>query len=408
MITAKTNKKQRFKNILSASLKFMLAFILLTVLYLALSIGALIFLSSGWLMHEYVPVQQSQEPARLNWEGIHELGGYGYVVDEEGVILWQSQSRDDLASLSPGDLLNRSLTRGAERTNFVYTTPEGNWLILNYPSDTFSNEPTYILNSAPLSQQRMIFVIVIGLLLFYLLGIFFLFHRLSARLEANIQEIHEAEEEEKRFFFRGLAHDIKTPLATIMAFSRALADGLVQAEQVDHYLATICRQSEVLKSRLEDMMVYASLEEQLAENMQKADLLEAIRRYVGENFTWFSEREAKIDIRFQDDETHLTNFNQSLLARLLQNILSNSVEHNEPGVCIYIDWEPKSNCLILGDDGVGIPDFLRDTLFDPMVTGNQSRTGEHFRGMGMANVKRIVQLHGWEIEYEGEFRIKLS
>ena len=402
------HKTQRFKNILSASFKFMLAFILLTVIYVVLNFAALIFMSSDRPMYEYVPMQQSQVPTTLNWEGIHGLGGYGYVVNEDGAVLWQSQERGDLKTLSPGDFLNQNLTRGSKRTNFIYTTPEDNWLILNYPSDVFSNEPTYAIDSGPVHQQRTLLVLVISLLLLYLLGIFFLFHKMSGRLEANVQEIYEAEEEEKRFFFRGLAHDIKTPLATIMAYSRAIGDGLVQADQADHYLETIYRQSDLLKSRLDDMMAYATLEEQLAENMAEGDLLEAARRWVGENFTWFNEHEAEIEIRFQDDESYITAFDPVLFARLLQNILSNSVQHNKPGVSIYVDWDAKGKCLVLGDDGPGIPESLRDSLFDPMVTGDRSRTGEHFRGMGLANVKRIAQLHGWEIEYEGEFRIKLN
>lgn len=402
------HKTIRFKKILSVSFKFMLAFILLTVTYVAFNIAALLFITSDRPMHAYVPTQQSQEPETLNWEDIHELGGYGYVVDKEGTILWQSQGLNGLETLSPGDLLNQNLTRENQRTSFTYTTPEGNWLILNYPSDTFSNEPTYDIDSSPVHQQRALLMIVIGLILLYLVGIFFLFHRLSIRLETNVQEIYEAEEEEKRFFFRGLAHDIKTPLATIMAYSRAIADHMVQNAQFDHYVDTIYRQSNVLKDRLDDMMAYATLEEQLSENMMEGDLLEAVRRCVGENFTWFSEREAEIDIRFHDDESYLTNFDPTLFARLLQNILVNSVQHNKPGVSIYIDWDAKENCLRLGDDGPGIPDSLRDTVFEPMVTADPSRTGERFRGMGLANVKRIAQLHGWKIEYDGEFKIKIG
>lgn len=400
-------KQQRLKTILKTSSKFILAFILLTVLYALLNIAVIIFLSNDLPIYEYIPFQQSQDPTALNWEEIHKMGGYGYVVDEEGTLLWQSRESTELETLSVGDILDQSLTRANDRSNFFYTTTKGNWLILNYPSETFSNEPTYSINTAPINQQRVLFAIVIVFLLLYLLGIFLLFHRLSAHLEANVQEIYEAEEEKKRFFFRGLAHDLKTPLSTIMAYSKAIGDGLLKEEQVDHYVETIYRQSDVLKNRLDDMMAYASLEERLAENMQKADLLEAIRRYVGENYDWFREKNAEIDIRFKDNVKYLTNFDQSLFARLLQNILNNSVEHNAPGVNIYIDWNAKEKCLILGDDGVGVPDHLRDTLFDPMVTGEPSRTGEHFRGMGLANVKRIVQLHGWDISYDGEFKIKL-
>ncbi|MDI9497523.1 MAG: HAMP domain-containing sensor histidine kinase [Bacillota bacterium] len=402
------NKKQRFSNILKTSSKFIVAFILLTILYALANMGVLVYLSGSLPIYEYAPVRQCQEAAALNWEEIHRLGGYGFLIDARGTVLWQSRDAGIPQNVSLSDLLNRNLTRGNERSSFTYTTAEGNWLILSYPSEVFSNEPTFSIDAAPAGQQRLLLFSLLALIALYLLGIFLLFHRLSVRLERSVQEIYEAEEEKKRFFFRGLAHDVKTPLATIMAYSRALGDGLLQAEQAEQYQETIFRQANVLKGRLDDMMEYASLEEQLADKMQKADVLEAIRRYVGENYSWFSEREAGIDIRFRDDDMYVTSFNQSLLARLLQNLLNNSVEHNAPGVCIHIGWDAKTKCLTLGDDGPGIPAAIHDSLFEPMVTGEPSRTGEQFRGMGLANVKRIAELHGWELDYDGEFRIRLA
>lgn len=48
-------------------------------------------------------------------------------------------------------------------------------------------------------------------------------------------------------------------------------------------------------------------------------------------------------------------------------------------------------------------------MWEPMVTGEESRTGEKLRGMGLANVKKIVELHGWKIEYDdGKFKIKIK
>lgn len=42
-----------------------------------------------------------------------------------------------------------------------------------------------------------------------------------------------------------------------------------------------------------------------------------------------------------------------------------------------------------------------------MVTGDESRTGEKLRGMGLANVKRIVDLHKWDIYYKDGFIITM-
>lgn len=52
---------------------------------------------------------------------------------------------------------------------------------------------------------------------------------------------------------------------------------------------------------------------------------------------------------------------------------------------------------------------LWETIFNPMVTGEDSRSGEANRGLGLANVKRICQIHNWQVFYnEKGFQIKFS
>ena len=54
------HKTKRFKKILSASLRFMLAFILLTVIYVALNVAAFLLLTGDRPMHEYVPTNKAR------------------------------------------------------------------------------------------------------------------------------------------------------------------------------------------------------------------------------------------------------------------------------------------------------------------------------------------------------------
>ena len=54
-----------------------------------------------------------------------------------------------------------------------------------------------------------------------------------------------------------------------MAYSKAINDGIVKDNQTNQYLDTIYHQSNILKNRVDDMMLYATLEEHMEENMQK-------------------------------------------------------------------------------------------------------------------------------------------
>jgi len=76
--------------------------------------------------------------------------------------------------------------------------------------------------------------------------------------------------------------------------------------------------------------------------------------------------------------------------RLLQNLLSNSVEHAEGPTTVRIG--ATANGFYLEDDGPGIDPDDRDEVFAPGFTTKPDGTG-----MGMASVRQIVAEHGWRI-----------
>lgn len=204
-----------------------------------------------------------------------------------------------------------------------------------------------------------------------------------------------------------MAHDIKTPLSGILAFSTALTDGLVTNSDIEKYYLGIHKNANILRERINDMLELSVLSEESMYNPQMVDLLEFIRRYVGDNYIWYTENDAEINLGFEEDEKFIIEFDQKLFERVLQNILQNSVYHNEAHVVISIVFDKRNRKLIFKDDGKGIKADLSEKIFDPMVTGDESRTGEKLRGMGLANVKRIIELHNWEIYYEDGFVITM-
>lgn len=141
---------------------------------------------------------------------------------------------------------------------------------------------------------------------------------------------------------------------------------------------------------------------------QDGDILEELRRFVGDNYSWYIKNNTTINIEFSDKSRFVTKYDRKLFVRLLENLLQNSVHHNDKAVNIFIEWDSKDKKLIIYDDGRGVPENIRAYMWEPMVTGEESRTGEKLRGIGLANVKRIVELHGWEIEYDGKFNIKIK
>lgn len=393
---------------LKNTFKFMGMFILITLISLILLFSGVFFLGTGAPINKYVPISNTVDVEKLDWELVDELSGVGAVMDNDGNIIQSFNGYDGPEKMSTEEIADLMRLRGNEKTTAIYDTTDGNKLLLMYPSNILELSLSLDVNELMGEESYKFLGLLISILGIYLILVYLIIRRLSKNIQKEIDKLRDEEEEKKDLFFRGLAHDIKTPLAGILAYSTAIKDGMVPEDSVDDYLNGIYRNGITLKERVDDMMNLTTLNEKGIYQPEKKDLLESIRRYIGENYSWYLDRDAFIEIDFEDDEKFITSFDKKLFDRVLQNLLENSVNHNEPGVKITVDFDNKHKILTIKDDGKGISDEIKDKIFEPMMTGDESRTGEHLRGMGLANVKRIIKLHGWEISYDNGFKIKIK
>jgi signal transduction histidine kinase len=107
--------------------------------------------------------------------------------------------------------------------------------------------------------------------------------------------------------------------------------------------------------------------------------------------------------------------NPQLLARALDNLLNNAARHAVRQVDVHITDEPGTTCIIVDDDGPGIPDSAREHVFEPFVQLDASRDRVSGGvGLGLAIVRQIVRAHGGQISVSqsptggARFRIELA
>jgi PAS domain S-box-containing protein len=80
------------------------------------------------------------------------------------------------------------------------------------------------------------------------------------------------------------------------------------------------------------------------------------------------------------------------LQQLLENLFRNSVEHGESSPTVTVGALPDRDGYYVADDGPGIPDEKRESVFE---TGYS--TSDDGTGLGLRIVERIARAHGWEI-----------
>lgn len=398
---------ERRKNILKNTFKFIALFIIFNILFFIV-MSAIMLFPVGKIMPDFVPTAEQVEADDLDWEAINEIGGYGLVIDNEGKVIKSYYQKDDKKSYTHIELVNLLDIRDYEKTVFSFTTMDNNKLLIIYPSSAFNTIPSMDMSVVEKKQPYYYPILFVVGLVIYIFMIYILISRLTKKIKVEFDLIKAEEDKKENMFLRGIAHDIKTPLSTIITYAKALEDGIVEKGEEQEYNKVIYNNGIILKERVENMLSLTSLGDKGIFSPQDGDILEELRRFVGDNYSWYIKNNTTINIEFSDKSRFVTKYDRKLFVRLLENLLQNSVHHNDKAVNIFIEWDSKDKKLIIYDDGRGVPENIRAYMWEPMVTGEESRTGEKLRGIGLANVKRIVELHGWEIEYDGKFNIKIK
>ena len=388
------------KNIFKNTIIFTLVFLLSTIIFFASLSKILDGDSFENVFGDYMPVSDNIDESELDWEKIAELGGAAFVVDGNKVI--RSYNKKYNTEYSYSQLLDFTTLYEGNQNTFVFDTYDGNKLFLNYPSEKVSTIINFDLNKGESSLKNNLIVLIFIIIGAYILIIYLIVRWLSYKINNELLEIHKMQEKDKDLLFKGIAHDVKTPLSVILSYSRAMDEDIIASDKREEYLKAIGRNAEVLNQRVDELLEFSSLDS-FHVNKENKDILELVRRYVGDNYSYFLDNNASVEILFDENDKYFARVDEKLFQRVLQNLLQNSIDHNKENVIISIDFIDDK--LIIKDNGRGIDPKNIENIFNPLFTEDSSRQGEKLRGMGLSNVKKICELHNWKVYYKNGFVI---
>lgn len=224
-------------------------------------------------------------------------------------------------------------------------------------------------------------------------------------------------EKSKRDMIRDIAHDIKTPITSIMGYSKALNDGTVQdSEEKRIYLDYIYNKTSRLNYLVNELFIFTKLDSvDYKLNIKQKDICEFLREVVALYYGEIEEAEFNLEIDIPEDPIYYE-FDAKELERAICNLIINSLKYNERKTTLFIGINNNEEDIeiIIGDNGIGIKKEILDKVFEEFVRGDISRESSGGSGLGLAITKKIIELHKGTIilnSYEGvgsEFKIILK
>ncbi|WP_369900163.1 ATP-binding protein [Bacillus manliponensis] len=225
------------------------------------------------------------------------------------------------------------------------------------------------------------------------------FNLMAERLDKMQQEKKRLEEAKQKMFV-DLSHDLRTPITTIQGYIEALQLGIIKdGIQREKTLTIIYNKIRTITLLIEDIFELSKLERSdYPFEVTPTDISEFIRELGIEYYDLFQNKQFIFQYHIPSKEV-IVPVNKKLLYRAVSNIISNALQYNMAGTTVSVSVVEGENKVYINiiDDGIGIPEGMRQKVFDPFVRGDCSRKNDGGSGLGLTIAKHIVEKHGGDI-----------
>jgi two-component system OmpR family sensor kinase len=196
----------------------------------------------------------------------------------------------------------------------------------------------------------------------------------------------EAALQRQRQFVADASHELRTPLTSILANLELLAE-VLDGEEGEAARSAL-RSSQRMRRLVADLLLLARADAQRELPHEPTDLGRVLVEAAAELGPVADGHELDVDaehavVAGAPDDLH----------RLALNLMENAIKHTPPGTHVRAAVQQENGHVVLtvADDGPGIPEDLRDRIFERFSRGDGDRGGSF--GLGLSIVRAVAESH---------------
>jgi two-component system OmpR family sensor kinase len=205
--------------------------------------------------------------------------------------------------------------------------------------------------------------------------------------------------EKMRRFIGDAGHELRTPLVSVRGYAELFRLGALDSdEKVGQAMDRIENEAIRMTSLVEDLLSLARLDERRPLDMQPLDLNSFARDAAMDANVQAPDRQIQA---LESPDTPMAYGDEHKIRQVMTNLIGNALRHTDEGtpIEICVSAEPQCARFEIRDHGEGVPEQLREKIFDRFWRADNSRNRETGgSGLGLAIVSSIVQAHNGKIE----------
>lgn len=226
-------------------------------------------------------------------------------------------------------------------------------------------------------------------------------YTLAHTFDGLLETIDAGMQREKQFT-SDVAHELRTPISVVLMQCEDLLQGNHLDEEGRREVSVIHRKMKSISDMVSQLLLLSQADQGREKlNLEPVDFSE-ICEMVAEEFTGIAQ-EKGIQIQTRIEPGLQLTADQTLMIRLLGNLLENAVSYGNPGGHVWVSaWKADEYLQVLvKDDGIGISPQDLPRIWDRFYQADPSRNSDS-SGLGLSMVKWIVEAHHGQISVSSE------
>lgn len=238
-----------------------------------------------------------------------------------------------------------------------------------------------------------------------------------AKIESQLLQIRNQEEEQlrklelqtkqKNDLISYLAHDMKTPLASVVGYLSLLNDVQdIPKEQQAKYLAITLDKAERLESLIDEFFDITRFNlHDMAISRGKIEMYFLFQQLREQFYPILIKQEKSINIQMRESLVYYGDADK--LARAFNNILKNAISYSyeKSEILVNVEERKEELCISFHNKGDEIPQQKLTTIFEKFYRLDKARsTNTGGAGLGLAIAKEIIEAHQGHIEVESSLQ----
>jgi len=226
-------------------------------------------------------------------------------------------------------------------------------------------------------------------------------NEIVCRYEEQLSNLRAAEETNRRLM-TSLAHDLRTPLTTLIGYLDAVCRGIVEGREREDYLKTVRLKAYDLKDYIDDLFDWFKLNSSdFSFSIKRVELAELTRNILKDWIPIFEENHLDYEIEIPEKPL-FARVDTDGYARIINNLVQNVIAHSKATqIRISMVESEKVIEVHVEDNGIGIEKTDLPHVFERLYKCDKGRTGKG-SGLGLSIVRQIVSKMDGRIDVRSE------